>query len=61
MSVRSNNKLQQLIKGENNVKYIKSTQNKMGEYLRRMEDIKLVKEDHGLETYRSKNQRMIKQ
>jgi len=33
----------------------------MGEYLMRIEDIKLVKEDHGLETYRSKNQRMTKQ
>jgi len=27
----------------------------------RMDDIKLVKEDNGLETYRSKNQRMTKQ
>jgi hypothetical protein len=24
----------------------------MGEYLKRMEDIKIVKEDHGLESYR---------
>ena len=27
----------------------------------RMDDIKLVKEDNGLETYRIKNQRMTKQ
>jgi len=27
----------------------------MGKYLKRMEDIKLVNKDHGLETYRSKN------
>ena len=32
----------------------------MGEYLKRMEDIKLVKWDHGLGTYRNKNQRMTK-